>query len=73
MNKYFIATGTVTYAMKGREILRKNGFSAEVKRLSGNMKGFGCGYGLVTYGEKAAILKTLTQNGVRYLSVLPEK
>lgn len=73
MNKYFIATGTVTYAMKGREILRKNGYSAEVKRLFGNMKGFGCGYGIAVYGEKNAILNVLTQNGVRYLNILPKK
>lgn len=72
MERLFVATGTITYAMKGREILRQNGFSAELKRLSGNMKGFGCGYGISVRADKEKVEKLLEENGVRYLRILTE-
>ena len=36
MKGYLITTGTVTYALKGRDILRKKGFKASVDRTSTN-------------------------------------
>ena len=30
MKRYIIATGTVTYAIKGRDLLRKKGFKVKV-------------------------------------------
>ncbi len=71
MEQFFIATGTITYAMKGRDVLRRGGFSAELKRLSGDIKGFGCGYGITARGDREKIVQLLEENGVRYLRVLP--
>lgn len=67
--KYVIATGTVTYAIKGRDILRRNGFAAKIERKSSNA---GCGYTVVTSGniDKARML--LENSGVKILSVSEE-
>lgn len=73
MNRYFVATGTITYAIKGRDVLRKHGFSAELKRLSGNIKGFGCGYGISVRGDHDAVVSALEENGVRYLRVMKDE
>ena len=50
MKRYIIATGTVTYAMKGRDLLRKNGFTVKIERITGD-KTLGCGYVLVLTGD----------------------
>ncbi len=57
MHRYRVSTGTVTYAIKGRDILRRHGYSAAIERLSGAGR-IGCGYGIVFGGdpEKAEAL-----------------
>ncbi len=50
MQRYRVSTGTVTYAIKGRDILLKNGYSAAIERLSGSAK-IGCGYGIIFGGD----------------------
>ena len=32
MTRYKVITGTITYAIKGRDVLRRNGFNAELIR-----------------------------------------
>lgn len=46
MNKTFIAVSSVTYALKGRDILLKNGFkNVSIQRIPGLTQS-GCGYGI---------------------------
>ena len=45
-----IVTPSVTYALKGRDALRRAGFGATVRRRS-RQNGGDCGYGIVTSGE----------------------
>ena len=46
MTETFIITGTVTYAMRAREILNRQGFKAEVAKNSSLGSAYGCGYGV---------------------------
>ena len=69
MKKYFITTGTVTYAARGRDILQKNGYSARVERTGADIKKRGCGYGIVIGGDPAAAEKILKSHGVKVLGV----
>ena len=64
--KYVITTGTVTYAIKGRDILRRNGFTAKIERKSGNA---GCGYTVVTSGNIDKALSLLENADVKVLAV----
>lgn len=41
-----LVLSTITYAMKGRDILRKHGINAYVERVSIEKEGQSCGYGL---------------------------
>ena len=64
MQRYFIITGTITYAIKCRDALRHSGYSAELKRsvnVGGNV---GCGYGVVTVCDINAITFSLVSESV---------
>ena len=68
MKRYVIATGTVTYALKGREILRKNGFMVKIERITGD-KTLGCGYVLIVSGNILTAEKILKENGIKILKI----
>ena len=44
MNKSYIAVASVTYAIKGRELLLKNGFKDVYFQRVPNLTSNGCGY-----------------------------
>lgn len=52
--KYFINTGTVTNASRGRDLLRRNGIAAYVDTAKGTLASTGCGYGIVVTSREAA-------------------
>lgn len=65
MGKPVILVSSVTYAMKGRELLSKQGIKAYVERIPGGSAG--CGYGLyVPRGAEEAV-RILGENGIRIL------
>lgn len=64
MKEYFFLLSSITSAMKGEEILRKNGFKANVFRDT-KMNPYGCGYVIKTKGEKDAPLALLKKYGIR--------
>lgn len=63
-----IYTGTVTYAIKGRDLLRKNGFKSFIERSTGPEK-IGCGYKIVAIGDSKKIMKILNENNIKVLEV----
>ena len=70
MEKNIFITGTVTYAVKGREILRKNGIKAYAQR-SFDADRIGCGYGIVAVGNVQNILSILGNAGIKIHDVKP--
>ena len=46
MDQPFIAVSSITYALKGRDLLRKMGFGAYVERTPEHQNRTGCGYGI---------------------------
>lgn len=68
MEKYIINTGTITYALRARDILRNNGYSAYMFRNSGKDT-VGCGYAVKVTGNKNAIVKILNNAGIKYNSI----
>ena len=69
MKRYLIKTGTVTYAIKGRDLLRNKGFKVKIERMS-NDKNYGCGYAIILEGELKNAEKTLRENGVKILDII---
>ena len=68
MNQYMIVTPSVTYALKGRDALRRAGFPAQVERRN-RPGGGGCGYGIVTRGNIGKIEQTLKNASVKILEI----
>ncbi len=66
MNQYVISTGTVTYAIKGRDLLKRKGYPAKVVR---NSSSAGCGYGIVFSGDKNDAERLLRAAGVKIIDI----
>lgn len=68
MGKFMIVTPSVTYALKGRDALRRAGFRADVRRRN-RQNGDGCGYGIVTGGEIRKIEQVLKNASVKIVEI----
>ena len=71
MKRYKVATGTVTYAIKGRDLLRKKGYKAKIERKSGE-KVQGCGYAIIFEGDIDVAESLLRQASVKILEITEE-
>lgn len=69
MNKYRISTGTVTFALKGRDVLRRNGIDAQIERITSTQGGMGCGYTIVMSGNINQAENILRKAGVKILQI----
>ena len=69
MRKFFVTTGTITYAIKGRDLLRSNGFDVKIERKSSGLGSTGCGYNIVLTGDIDGALSILKNAGVKILAV----
>ncbi|MBR4099929.1 MAG: DUF3343 domain-containing protein [Clostridia bacterium] len=68
MKRYLIQVGTVTYAIKGRDLLRRKGFKVKIERKSGE-KTYGCGYAISLEGDKSEAVELLRDSGVKILDI----
>jgi hypothetical protein len=69
MQRHTISVGSITYAIKGRDLLRKLGFKAHIERKT-NMNGnVGCGYVIIAEGNRDKILNGLTSSGINVLEI----
>lgn len=65
---YSLAVGSVTNALRGRDILNKHGINASIQRYSGE-KRLGCGYVLIVSGNIDNIKNILKSSGIRIMDV----
>ena len=70
MKRYIITTGTVTYAIKGRDLLRRKGFNVKIERITSGKGSAGCG--IITDGDINAAEGLLRQAGVKILEINAE-
>ena len=68
MTRLFIATKTVTLAMRCRDVLRQKGFSAQVEKRTSLVQN-GCGYGVAVHADKEEVLKILMKNDIKVLRI----
>lgn len=69
MKRYIISTGTVTYAIKGRDLLRQKGYNVKIERITSGMGSAGCGYSIILTGDIAPAEKLLRDAGVKILEI----
>lgn len=65
MQKKGLKVGSVTLAIKGRELLQRNGYKAYLARNPYPVKGEGCGYLIYTEGNTERAIEILRNNGIR--------
>ena len=69
MKRYRIFTGTITYALKGRDLLRRYGFKVHIERISSGSESKGCGYTLIVSGDIAKAEMLLRNAGIKILEI----
>jgi len=69
MQRYIITTGTVTYAIKGKDLLKRNGIKAKVERIMSGKGSSSCGYSIIIENNLDAALSLLKSNGIKILEV----
>lgn len=65
--KSIINVSSVTSAIKGRDILRKNGITAYVERGLNNPKRKGCGYHIVVNGSRGDAISILNRHNIKLI------
>lgn len=69
MERYSIAVGTITYAIKGRDMLRDMGISAHLTRKTGHSGSAGCGYSIVIDGNLTKSKNALEGAGIKIFQI----
>lgn len=70
MKGYLIVTGTVTLAIKGKELLKSRGIAARVEKVTSQTGETGCGYAIFVAFDKDRALKILKGAGIRILQII---
>ena len=65
MKQSTIAVGSVTNAMRGKQVLENHGYSVQIQRLTHMDDQNGCGYQLLVNGDVARAVELLRSSGVR--------
>ena len=60
-----IMVSSVTYAIRGRDFLRQQGYEANIERSPGTMDRVGCGYSIVTNCNEEKARETLQSNNIK--------
>lgn len=66
---YTIAVGSITYAIKGRDVLRKAGVKSHVERKTNQNGNSGCGYVIIAEGNRKKIIDLLNGSGIKVISI----
>ena len=67
MSKQLIMVSSITYAIKGRDVLRSKGYKAYIERTPGQLDKAGCGYSIFVNGDINAAEQILRNSGIKIL------
>lgn len=69
MGNHYIHVGSVTNAMRGKQLLEEQGIRAYLHRVSRPADGDGCGYSLLVTDAVEKAISILQKRGVRVIRV----
>lgn len=69
MQRHIISVNSITYAIKGRDLLRKQGFNAYIERKTAQNGDSGCGYVIVVNGNRQKVVAILKNSGIAITNV----
>ena len=67
MGKPLILLNSITFAMKSKDLLNNNGFSAELQRIPKGLQKQGCSYGVYVSKNIDEAINFLTKKGIKVL------
>lgn len=67
MGQHLILVNSITYAIKGRDLLRANGHKSYIEKTPGNLDSHGCGYSIIVYDKPDKAVSLLKSNGIKIL------
>ena len=65
-----IAVSSITYAIKGRDLLRQKGFGAALERLPAGPGRPGCGYAICVRDDLHGAAQFLQANGIKITDII---
>lgn len=68
MDKPLILVESITYAIKGRDILNRNGFRAIIQKIIKNKELKGCGYAIYVKERADEAADFLNKSGIKVVS-----
>lgn len=69
MKKALFILSSITYAMKGRDLLNSKGIKSEIKRAPKNKALSGCGYGLLIHERVDEAAEILEEAQIKVLEI----
>ena len=70
MDKTLIMVSSVTYAIKGRDLLRNHGIKAYIERTPNASDRVGCGYSITVSGNVRTAIELLKSAGIKVLGTV---
>lgn len=70
MQHYLFVMGSITHAIRGRDVLRAKGYRVFMERTPSQIDRLGCSYSLHLTGDADAARQILEQAGIRPKQVL---
>lgn len=70
MGKQLIMVTSITYAMKGKQILKNHGIYSDIERTPKKKSTDSCGYSLSVPNKVTEAEKILKENGIRILGII---
>ena len=69
MKEYLIVTGSVTYALRARDILRRYNIAAATTKITDNSGDIGCGYAVKVSKDVEKAIEILNKSGIKILKI----
>lgn len=69
MQRHIISVTSITYAIKGRDVLRKQGIKSYIEKKINENGNAGCGYVIVADGNKNKITQALMQSNIKITEI----
>lgn len=70
MNKLIVKVGSVTFALKAKDILQNRGIKSQIKKTSNPSKGEGCGYSVIVPDASDSVIGILRLSGIEILDTV---
>ena len=65
MGRKLIMVSSITYAIKGRDILKRHGYNAYIEKTPAGLDSAGCGYSIFINGDLNRAEEILNSSGIK--------